>query len=192
MAEIKWKGQDIKLSEIKEYSGAIRTYSMQDLEKMKRSLEVDGLIEPLVLNKDNVLIDGLLRYNAMVELGWEECTVTKPNRQLSDQEHAEAYLRKNRNIAGVNDYAMLREHFTQEELIEGGFELEEITDIMLDPADIVIEEKPKRYPFDLYFNDQESKMLADELLHRLKDKHTVEEKFETNLISFIRKHKENE
>jgi len=189
MAKIKWKAEDIKLSDIQEYSGSIREYTMVDLEKMKATLEVDGLIEPLVLNKDNVLIDGLLRYNAMIELGWDSCTVTKPLKQLTPEEHAEAYLRKNRNIAGVDDYAVLREHFSTEELQDGGFSIDEIQDIQLDSSDIEIDEKPKRHLFELYFDSKEDMLVADELLHRLKDKHTTEEKFETNLIAFIRKHK---
>lgn len=185
--KISWTQKKVKLSEVLEYEGALRDYSMSDLATMKKSLQKEGLIEPLIINTNGILINGKLRYNSMIELGWEECMATVPSRELTEKEHIELYLRMNRNIAGTNDYGMLRQHFTMDELERGGFSHMEISDIMLEPTDIEINLKPKLFGHELNFDTPEEKALAEELLSRIRDTYTAEERFEDNLISFLKK-----
>jgi len=62
-----------KLSEIKVKSTYLRTDT--DVQKLKKSIETVGIIQPLVINQDNELISGGRRYSALKELGIEEAPV---------------------------------------------------------------------------------------------------------------------
>lgn len=186
LENLEWVEKTMKLADIKEYEHNAREYSLSDLDTMKDSIIKNGVIEPLVVNTTGVLINGHLRLNALLELGKKQILVTIPSRELTGDEHSELYLRLNRNIAGVNDYSILRKHFTIDELRDGGFSEIEIEDITIDPEDIVVDEKPDVFAYDLVFDSAEQKELANELMQRLSDTHTAEESFENNLISFIK------
>lgn len=62
-----------KLSELKEHPDNNQIYSPTDLEELKNSLLIHGQLEPIVINKDKVIISGHRRFNALKELGIEEC-----------------------------------------------------------------------------------------------------------------------
>lgn len=57
-----------------------------DVEKLKKSIETVGLINPLVLNEDNVLIAGGRRYSALKELGFDEVPCIKISKSELEQE----------------------------------------------------------------------------------------------------------
>lgn len=57
-----------------------------DVEKLKKSIETVGLINPLVLNEDNVLIAGGRRYSAMKDLGFTEVPCIKISKTQLEQE----------------------------------------------------------------------------------------------------------
>jgi hypothetical protein len=181
-----WSESTVKVSDLKEYEHNIREYSMSDLDIMKKSVKQYGVIEPLSVSKDLVIINGHLRLNALLELGIKEVVVTMPDQELTEEEHQELYLRLNRNIAGVNDYSILREHFTPEDLSAGGFSDVEIEDITISPDDISVDDKPKVFGYDLVYETEEQKELAEELLSRLRDTSSEEESVERALISFIK------
>jgi ParB family chromosome partitioning protein len=65
--------QTRKLSELKVKSSYLRTDT--DIEKLKKSIETVGIIQPLVINENNELISGGRRYSALKELGIEEAPV---------------------------------------------------------------------------------------------------------------------
>ena len=50
-------------------------YTRSDLSDLKQSLETNGQLEPLVINKNNEIISGHRRYFSMVQLGWQDCNV---------------------------------------------------------------------------------------------------------------------
>ena len=185
--KIDWQAKEILLSKIKKFSGSLREFSISDLKKIEDSIGENGLIEPIMLNKDLTLIDGELRFEALKSLGAKKCICMVPSRLLTDEEHMELYLRKNRNIAGIDDYSILRKHFTTEELERGGFDPMEIKDIQIDPKDIKVEEKPEVFLYKMKFETKEQKKEAEELLSRLRSQYTVEESFEENLLSFMKK-----
>jgi ParB family chromosome partitioning protein len=57
-----------------------------NVEKLKKSIETVGLINPLVLNNDNKLIAGGRRYSALKELEYTEVPVIKINKTELEQE----------------------------------------------------------------------------------------------------------
>ena len=57
-----------------------------NVEKLMKSIETVGLINPLVINENNVLIAGGRRYTALKELGHEQVNVVKVNKNDLEQE----------------------------------------------------------------------------------------------------------
>ena len=62
-----------QLTELAEHPDNNQIYSSTDLEELKNSLLIHGQLEPLVINKNKVIISGHRRFNAMKELDFTEC-----------------------------------------------------------------------------------------------------------------------
>ena len=74
----------IQISEIKTNNKYLRLDS--DVEQLKKSIETVGIINPLILNQDNILIAGGRRFSAMQELGWEKVPFIKIDKPELEQE----------------------------------------------------------------------------------------------------------
>lgn len=74
----------MKLDQIKVKSSYLRVDT--DIEKLKKSVETVGLIQPLVVNGNNELIAGGRRYSALKSLGIEEAPVVKVHKSNLEQE----------------------------------------------------------------------------------------------------------
>lgn len=57
-----------------------------DVDTLKNSIESIGLINPLTINKENELLAGSRRFQAITELGWAEVDVHVVDRDLLQQE----------------------------------------------------------------------------------------------------------
>ncbi|MGH1427866.1 MAG: ParB/RepB/Spo0J family partition protein [Arenicella sp.] len=73
-----------QLADIKRNSGYLRHGT--DVENLKKSIESIGLINPLTVNKNNELLAGSRRFQAITELGWKEVEVHVVDRDLLQQE----------------------------------------------------------------------------------------------------------
>ncbi len=73
-----------QLSDIKGNSDYLRHQT--DVETLKKSIESIGLINPLTIFKDNELLAGSRRFQAISELGWAEVDVHVVDRDLLQQE----------------------------------------------------------------------------------------------------------
>ena len=73
-----------KLSDIKLLSEYLRHDT--DVETLKKSIEQIGLINPVTINRDNELLAGARRYQAVSELGWDEIPVQIVERDKLEQE----------------------------------------------------------------------------------------------------------
>ncbi len=73
-----------QLTDIKRNSEYLRHGT--DVDTLKKSIESIGLINPLTINKDNELLAGSRRYQAIQELGWKEVDVHVVDRDLLQQE----------------------------------------------------------------------------------------------------------
>lgn len=74
----------MKLDQLKVKSSYLRTDT--DIEKLKKSIETVGLIQPLVVNGNNELIAGGRRYSALKALGIEEAPVHQVHNSNLEQE----------------------------------------------------------------------------------------------------------
>lgn len=73
--------------------------STDDIDKLKASITRWGLLQPLLLDQDNVLQDGWRRYTALNELGVHEVAVYYRNR-LTEAEYYEVELESNMQRLG--------------------------------------------------------------------------------------------
>ena len=73
-----------QLSDIRRNSEYLRHGT--DVDTLKKSIESIGLINPLTVNKDNELLAGARRFQAIEELGWKEVDVHVVDRDLLQQE----------------------------------------------------------------------------------------------------------
>jgi len=73
-----------KLSEITTGSEYLRTDT--DVKTLKKSIENIGLINPLTINKENALLAGSRRFQAVTELGWTEVPVHIVDKDALEQE----------------------------------------------------------------------------------------------------------
>ena len=74
----------MNINEISVSNKYLRTNT--NVEKLKKSIETVGLINPLIINENNELIAGGRRYTAMKELGYEEVPVFKVSKNSLEQE----------------------------------------------------------------------------------------------------------
>ena len=73
-----------KLSEIKRNNEYLRLET--DVETLKKSIKKIGLINPITINKNNELLAGARRFQAISELGWTEASVHIVDRDTLEQE----------------------------------------------------------------------------------------------------------
>ncbi len=73
-----------QLSDIKRNSEYLRNGT--DVDTLKKSIDSIGLINPLTVNKENELLAGSRRFQAIEELGWKEVDVHVVDRDLLQQE----------------------------------------------------------------------------------------------------------
>jgi len=73
-----------QLADIKRNSEYLRHGT--DVDTLKKSIESIGLINPLTINKDNELLAGSRRFQAITELGWTEVDVHVVDRDVLQQE----------------------------------------------------------------------------------------------------------
>jgi len=76
--------QTMNINEIVVSNKYLRTNT--NVDKLKKSIETVGLINPLIINDNNELIAGGRRYTAMKELGFDEVSVFKVSKNSLEQE----------------------------------------------------------------------------------------------------------
>ena len=50
-------------------------YNQKEHQELKKSIELIGLLEPLTITRDNLLLSGHRRLKVVKEIGWEDCDV---------------------------------------------------------------------------------------------------------------------
>jgi ParB family transcriptional regulator, chromosome partitioning protein len=62
-------GDDVNLKINPEYASIMTPLTEWEYERLKKSIKKHGLIYPIIVNQDNVILDGYYRYKACKELG---------------------------------------------------------------------------------------------------------------------------
>jgi len=125
---IKWTVETRKLSELKAYELNPRRITEKGLNDLIKSLELFGLGEPIVINRDDTIIGGHARVQALKRMKGKAAKVEVyvPDRLLDEKEVQELCVRLNKNVAGAFDFDMLANQFDARDLVAWGFSEDEL------------------------------------------------------------------
>ena len=90
-------------------------YTPTDLTTLKQSLERNGQLEPIVINKQNLIISGHRRYFSAVQLGWKEIEVRVAdyeNETIALIEHNQTRMKSATDIQ--NEFRILEQEYRKE------------------------------------------------------------------------------
>lgn len=145
----------------------------KEYQKIKKSIEEFGYVDPIIINKDNTIIGGHQRLTVLKDLGYEEVDVIQIDIDKTKEKALNIALNK---ITGEWDYAMLGDLLldldTQNYDLEiTGFDLDEIEDILApigeekevieDDFDCTPPEEPKAKYGDIYQLEKHFLMCGD-------------------------------
>jgi ParB-like nuclease domain len=125
---IKWTVESRKLSELKAYEKNPRRITEKGLSDLIKSLELFGLAEPIVINRDDTIVGGHARVQALKRVKGKAAKVEVyvPDRLLDEKEVQELCVRLNKNVAGQFDFEMLGNEYDPRDLVAWGFSEEEL------------------------------------------------------------------
>jgi len=127
MKPITWHNEKRKISEINPAEYNPRRLTDKQKADLKDSLDTFSLADPLVINKNNVLVGGHQRLLILKEQGVTEVDVRVPDRLLLEEEEKELNIRLNKNL-GEFDFDALSQ-FDESLLQDIGFDAEEMNKI---------------------------------------------------------------
>lgn len=162
--------QNIKLTDIKPYSKNAKKHTQEQINKVAKSIEEFGFIQPMVLDKNNEIVIGHCRFDALKKINRKEAPCYYVD-DLSDEKVRALRLADNK--LNESDYDMglvLEELDTLDiELQElTGFDLEELEEPTGD--DLIGEYKNKPFAIKCTFKNQEdmenAKVEIEEILNR--------------------------
>ena len=90
-------------------------YTPTDLTTLKQSLERNGQLEPVVINKDNTIISGHRRYFSILQLGWKEIdvrVVEYENETIALIEHNQTRMKSATDIQ--NEFRILEQEYRKD------------------------------------------------------------------------------
>lgn len=120
-----WSLKKIKLTDLKEHPKNPRTMTKEQVAQLKISLERFGVAEKPVVNLDNMIIGGHQRLKTLKKMKIKEIDCLVPDRMLDEKEVDELNIRLNKN-SGSWDWEMLGNEWEVNDLIDWGFNLEEL------------------------------------------------------------------
>jgi|TARA_Y100001938_G_C7949524_1_gene358535 ParB-like chromosome segregation protein Spo0J len=116
--------QTLQISNIKLNSNNPRIVNKAKFEKLKQSIkELPEMLQlrPLILNEDNVILGGNMRYKALVELGYTEVPVIRAE-SLTERQ-AQEFLIKDNLSYGDWDFDILANEWDSVDLEEWGLDV---------------------------------------------------------------------
>ena len=112
------KIEEIEISKLKPAVYNPRQISTKQYNDLKKSIERFGLVDPIIVNKDNTVIGGHQRLKIIKSLG--EKTIGCIVLNLNKEQERELNIRLNKNT-GDFDFDILSSEFDIEELVDWGF-----------------------------------------------------------------------
>ena len=116
---IKWTVETRKLSELKAYELNPRRITEKGLNDLIKSLELFGLAEPIVINREEMIIGGHARVQALKRIKGKgaKVEVYVPDRLVDEKEVQELCVRLNKNEAGQFDFDVLANQYDPRDLV---------------------------------------------------------------------------
>lgn len=127
MDKLTWNTEISKISDLIAYEKNPRRLTDKQYEDLKNSLTRFGLVEIPAIDFDGTIIAGHMRLKILAEIegGDYEIDIRRPNRKLTVKEFQEYNIRSNKN-SGEFDFDILANEFEIEDLLDWGFEEEEL------------------------------------------------------------------
>ena len=132
------KIQTLQLSKIQPNKHNPRIVNKAKFEKLKQSIkELPEMLKlrPIILNKDNVILGGNMRYKALIELGYKEVPVIRAE-ELTERQ-AQEFLIKDNLSYGDWDFDILANEWDSVDLEDWGL------DVWQNEDDILAREEQK-------------------------------------------------
>lgn len=114
----------MKVSDIKLNPDNPRIIKDDNFKKLVKSMQEFpemAEVRPVVINEDNVILGGNMRFKAMVEAGWDDIPVTKVKGWTKEQE--QEFIIKDNISGGEWDWDSLANEWDAELLDEWGLDL---------------------------------------------------------------------
>ena len=148
------KIEEIEISKLKPATYNPRQISTKQYNDLKKSIERFGLVDPIIVNKDNTVIGGHQRLKIIKSMG--EKTIGCIVLDLNKEQERELNIRLNKNT-GDFDFDILSSEFDIDELVDWGFKhidlglnIDKIDEDVEDSATITIKEDDLIKAQDLY------------------------------------------
>jgi hypothetical protein len=140
-----WFLQTFKLSDLKENAHNPRTLTKSQEKQLKASIKKFGLIDKPIVNSDGTIIGGHQRVAVLKSMKVKSVDCWVPYIQLNDEQISELCIRLNKNT-GSWDYDILANDFTTTDLMDWGFNIDDLLDNTLydESKDEIIEEKESK------------------------------------------------
>lgn len=124
-ASLIWHLEKRLSSSLRKWDRNPREITEKPFSDLKKSISKFGLVEPIVIQPDGLIIGGHARYEAVKLIGVLEVDCYVPDRPLTDKEFEELNIRLNKNVAGRWDWDALA-NFTGTDLKDFGFTAENL------------------------------------------------------------------
>lgn len=124
---MEWQLEKRSIDDLIEFTRNARFLSKEKEKHLRKNLLKWGLIDKIIINKDNTVIGGHQRLNILRDLGETEVVCNVPPRLLSDEEVAELNISLNLHTGGW-DYEKLANEWDIDLLILLGFDPKQFFD----------------------------------------------------------------
>ncbi len=189
----------VNISEVKlnpKNPRVIKDYKFEKLVKSIKDFPEMLKLRPIVVNENNIILGGNMRYRASVDAGLQEVYIVQAN-NLSEKQQEEFVIKDNSSF-GEWDWDILANEWEIKELSEWGLDLPKIyfdedkepdidKDIFDHELDTYINAKIKQIT--LYFNSDEYEKTIKDLIE-IREKEELEDN--TQLILYLIKMYKNE
>jgi DNA modification methylase len=146
--KLKWMVEVKKVEDLLPWKENPRTITKVALEKLKERIKQRGFHSVIVIDKDNTILSGNQRKEALTQLGINEVNVLIPSRPLTNDERIKIALESNHND-GEWDFSALK-----------AFDFQILTDVGFDKMELVnFWDKDKDFKDDDFDVDKEVKKI---------------------------------
>lgn len=182
----------VNISEVKlnpKNPRVIKDYKFEKLVKSIKDFPEMLKLRPIVVNENNIILGGNMRYRASVDAGLQEVYIVQAN-NLSEKQQEEFVIKDNSSF-GEWDWDILANEWDIKELSDWGLDLPKIyfdedkepeidRDVFDQELDIYINAKVKQIT--LYFNADEYEQAVKDLTE-IREKENIEDN--TQVIRFL-------
>lgn len=122
---MRWNYIEKPIKDLKTQSKNPRRMSEQEGAQLESSLRKFGVVEPVVITQDNIVIGGHQRLRLLKRQGLKDVGCMQAQEALTEEQLDELTIRLNKNN-GSFDFDLLGNGYDAEDLVSWGFSMEEL------------------------------------------------------------------